>query len=93
MADAATLAGVKNALGITGTFMDATISIYIDEVTDYMANAGVSAGLITASVGVIARGVNDLWNNNAGNGKLSPYFYDRVSQLALKSNAAGGGST
>lgn len=93
MADAATLAGVKNALGITGTFMDATISIYIDEVTDYMANAGVSAGLITASVGVIARGVNDLWNNNAGNGKLSPYFYDRVSQLALKSNAAGGGNT
>lgn len=93
MADAAILAGVKNALGITGTFMDATISIYIDEVTDYMTNAGVNTALMSASVGVIARGVNDLWNNNAGNGKLSPYFYDRVSQLALKSNAAGGGST
>lgn len=90
MADAALLAGVKNALGITGTFMDATISIYIDEITDYMSNAGVSAAVITASVGVIARGVNDLWNNNTGNGKLSPYFYDRVSQLALKSNAGGG---
>ena len=90
MADAAILAGVKNALGITGTYMDATISIYIDEVTDYMANAGVSASLISASVGVIARGVNDLWNNNAGNGKLSPYFYDRVSQLALKSGGGGG---
>lgn len=93
MADAALLAGVKNALGITGTFMDATISIYIDEITDYMSNAGISAAVITASVGVIARGVNDLWNNNAGNGKLSPYFYDRVSQLVLKSNAAGGGNT
>lgn len=93
MADAALLAGVKNALGITGTFMDATISIYIDEITDYMSNAGVSAAVITASVGVITRGVSDLWNNNAGNGKLSPYFYDRVSQLALKSNAAGGGNT
>lgn len=92
MADAAILAGVKNALGITGTYMDATIAIYIDEVTDYMTNAGVSASIISASVGVIARGVNDLWNNNAGNGKLSPYFYDRVSQLVLKS-AAGGGST
>lgn len=90
MADAALLAGVKNALGVTGTFMDATISIYIDEITDYMANAGVSAALISASVGVIARGVNDLWNNNAGNGRLSPYFYDRVSQLVLKSS--GGGS-
>lgn len=90
MADASVLAGVKNALGVTGTYMDATISIYIDEITDYMANAGVSAELIPASVGVIARGVNDLWNNNAGNGRLSPYFYDRVSQLALKSS--GGGS-
>lgn len=93
MTDAAVLQGVKNALGITGAYMDATISIYIDEITDYMVNAGVSPALITASVGVIARGVNDLWNNNAGNGKLSPYFYDRVSQLALKSSAAGGGST
>lgn len=92
MADAAILAGVKNALGVTGTYMDATISIYIDEITDYMSNAGVSAALISASVGVIARGVNDLWNNNAGNGKLSPYFYDRVSQLVLKSSTAGGGS-
>ena len=93
MADAALLVGVKNALGITGTFMDATITVYIDEITDYMSNAGVSAAIIAASVGVIARGVNDLWNNNAGNGKLSPYFYDRVSQLALKSNVVGGGNT
>lgn len=89
MADAAILSGVKNALGITGSYMDDTISVYIDEVTDYMGNAGVSSNLIAASVGVIARGVNDLWNNNAGNGRLSPYFYDRVSQLALKSGAGG----
>jgi hypothetical protein len=88
MTDAAILSGVKSALGVTGDFMDATISLYIDEVTDYMTNAGVNAALIAASVGVIARGVNDLWNNNAGNGKLSPYFYDRVSQLALKSGGS-----
>lgn len=90
MADAAILTGVKNALGITGSYMDDTLSVYIDEVTNYMGNAGVSSNLIAASVGVIARGVNDLWNNNAGNGKLSPYFYDRVSQLALRSSAGGG---
>lgn len=88
MTDVAILSGVKNALGVTGNFMDATISLYIDEVTDYMTNAGVNAALIAASVGVIARGVNDLWNNNAGNGKLSPYFYDRVSQLVLKSGGS-----
>lgn len=85
MTDAAILQGVKNALGITGTFMDDTLNVYIGEVTDYMSNAGVSDGLLTASVGVIARGVNDLWNNNAGAGKLSPYFYDRVTQLAMRS--------
>ena len=90
MADAAILNGVKSALGITGSYMDAAISVYIDEVTDYMGNAGVSPALIAASVGVIARGVNDLWNNASGEAKLSPYFYDRVSQLALKSQGGGG---
>lgn len=89
MADAAILTGVKNALGVTGTFQDATISVYIDEIVDYMTNAGVSASLITASVGVIARGVADLWNNSAGDGKLSPYFHERVIQLVLKSRGRG----
>lgn len=84
MADTAMISGVKSALGITGSAMDTTISVYIDEVTDYMRGAGVSPERITASVGVVARGVNDLWNNDSGNGKLSPYFYDRVSQLALR---------
>lgn len=84
MADTAMISGVKSALGITGSAMDTTISVYIDEVTDYMRGAGVSPERIAASVGVVARGVNDLWNNDSGNGKLSPYFYDRVSQLALR---------
>ena len=84
MADTAMISGVKSALGITGSAMDTTISVYIDEVTDYMRGAGVSSERIAASVGVVARGVNDLWNNDSGNGKLSPYFYDRVSQLVLR---------
>lgn len=85
MADAAILAGVKNALGVTSDFMDSTISIYIDEVTDYMSGAGVPDSVIAASVGVIARGVNDLWTASSGDAKYSPYFYDRVSQLVLRS--------
>lgn len=84
MADTAMISGVKSALGITGSAMDTTISVYIDEVTDYMRGAGVLPERIAASVGVVARGVNDLWNNDSGNGKLSPYFYDRVSQLVLR---------
>ena len=85
MADAAILAGVKAALGVTSDFMDTTISIYIDDVTDYMSGAGVPDSVIATSVGVIARGVNDIWTNTSGVAKYSPYFYDRVSQLVLRS--------
>lgn len=68
MADETTLVKVKNALGITGGYMDNTISIYIDEVVLYMRNAGMSDAMITASAGLVARGVSDLWNNSAGDG-------------------------
>ena len=71
---------VKSALGITGTYQDATLTIYIDEVKAYMKDAGVSTEVINSelSAGVIARGVTDLWNYNGGAGKLSDYFYQRV---------------
>lgn len=78
---------VKLALGITGNFLDATIQIYIDEIVDNLINAGVSESLIDQSVGLVARGVSDLWNNESGNAKLSPYFMQRAAQLALKSKA------
>lgn len=89
MADAAILTAVKQALGVTGTFTDNTISIYIDDVMDYMSGAGVSAAIIAASTGVIARGVSDLWDNDGGNVKFSPAFHERVAQLVLKSNGGG----
>ena len=81
---AGVLESVKNALGITGTYQDATLQIYIGEVMAYMKGAGVPTEVINsrASAGVIARGVTDLWNYNGGAGKLSDYFYQRVSQLA-----------
>lgn len=86
MADAH-LDKVKSALGITGNFQDTTLTIYIDEVLAYMKDAGVSTDVIDSelSAGVIARGVTDLWNYNGGAGKLSDYFYQRVSQLAYTS--------
>ncbi len=81
------LESVKSALGITGTYQDATLTIYINEVIAYMRDAGVSTEVISSNVsaGVIARGVTDLWNYNGGAGKLSDYFYQRVSQLAYAS--------
>ena len=76
------LEDVKTALGITGTYQDATIQLYIDEVVAFLNDAGVATALITS--GIVARGVSDLWNYGAGEGKLSEYFMMRASQLALK---------
>ena len=77
-----TLTDVKNALGITGEYQDATIQVYMDETVDFLKEAGVPDGAITA--GLVARGVADLWNYGAGDGKLSPYFIQRASQLSYK---------
>ena len=84
MAD--TLTRVKAALGITGTYQDDTLSVYIDEVKNYMLDAGVREEVVNSDVsaGVIARGVTDLWNYGSAGGKLSEYFYQRVTQLVYK---------
>lgn len=78
------LAKVKRDLGETGTFNDGAITDLIEEVMDYMSGAGVSDARISASAGTISRGVSDLWDNNGGKVALSPYFKDRVTQLALR---------
>jgi hypothetical protein len=55
-----------------------------------MKDAGVSNSIINSDVsaGVIARGVTDLWNYGSNTGKLSDYFYQRVSQLSLSDEEA-----
>lgn len=77
-----TLEDVKNALGITGNYQDATLQVWMDEVVAVLQDAGVSKSNMTA--GIIARGVSDLWNYGAGDGKLSPYFMQRAAQLSYK---------
>lgn len=80
------LDSVKSALGITGDYQDATLKVYMDEVKAYMISAGVNEALVNSdtSAGIISRGVTDLWSYGSGNGKLSEYFYQRVSQMALE---------
>lgn len=73
---------VKNALGITGNYQDSTLLVYIDEVKGFLTDAGISESNMTS--GIIARGVADLWNYGAGDGKLSDYFMKRAVQLAYK---------
>ena len=87
MADTQLLAKVKLALGETSDFADNMLSVYIDEILDYMRNAGVSDSIANVSAGVVARGVSDLWDNDGGNVKFSAYFHERVTQLALKSRS------
>lgn len=82
-----TLDTVKALLGITGDYQDATLQAYINEVQAFMTDAGVAESVIKSpvSVGVIARGVSDLWNYGSGAADFSPYFLQRVIQLSYKS--------
>lgn len=77
-----TLSDVKSALGITGDYQDSTLQMWMDEVVAVLKDAGISESTMT--VGIIARGVSDLWNYGAGDGKLSPYFMQRATQLSYK---------
>lgn len=77
-----TVAQVKTALGITGSYQDETLQTYIDEVIDFLQDAGVATKNITT--GVVSRGVADLWNYGSGEGRLSEYFMQRATQLAYK---------
>lgn len=76
------LAGVKDALGIGGTYQDNTISEYIEEVMDFLRGAGVNVEEVKP--GLVARGVSDLWNYGTGGGKLSEYFMQRATQMSYK---------
>lgn len=76
------LEDVKTALGITGNYQDSTLMLYIDEVTEFLIDAGVTENNIT--VGIVSRGVTDLWNYGSGEGKLSDYFLKRAVQLSYK---------
>lgn len=91
------LAKVKIALfgSAAGAWRDDTLQVYIDEIKEFMANAGVPADVIEseAAVGVIVTGVNDLWNYSSGGTKLSPYFIQRVIQMSAGSGGASNAAT
>lgn len=86
MTNAELLNTVKTGLGITGTYQDETLLLYIEEVKNYLLDAGVSESVVnsSASVGVISRGVSDLWNYGMGTASLSEYFIQRAAQLRYK---------
>ena len=90
MTGAELLSKVKNGLGIVGDYQDETLTIYIEDVKDFMISAGVSQEVAdsSASVGCILRGVADLWNYGSGSVGFSEYFKMRVTQLAMTTPAS-----
>ena len=76
------LTAVKAALNINGEDQDAALLQWIEEALEFAKDAGVKPENITK--GLIARGVSDLWNYGAGDGRLSEYFCWRVTQLSYK---------
>lgn len=86
MTDLELLTKVKQGLAITGDYQDSTLKIYIDEVKQFLINAGVKRSVVESdrSVGCILIGVNDLWNYSAGDIKFSDYFNKRVIQLSAE---------
>lgn len=86
------LEDVKSNLGITGTYQDTIIQGWIDEIKEFLIDGGVAENIVNSkkAKGVISRGVSDLWNYGAGDGKLSPYFYQRATQLSyVKPESSG----
>lgn len=73
---------VKQALGITGSYQDNTLTAWVNETVAFLQDAGIPSERITP--GLVARGVADLWNYGAGDGKFSTYFLQRAAQLSYK---------
>lgn len=86
MTDTELLEKVKIGIGITGTYQDATLLTYINDIKNFLLDAGVPENIVNGSesVGIIARGVSDLWNYGAGSAEFSPYFIQRATQLVYK---------
>ena len=91
MTDAELLTGVKKRIGITGDYQDDTLTGHIQDVKDFMQDAGVSEEVMqtTKIIGAVTRGVSDLWDYGSGNGEFSPYFFQRVTQLVYKGGEVG----
>lgn len=92
MTDVELLEQVKKRIGITGDYQNDTISGHIQDVKDFMSDAGVSKDVMESEkiIGAVTRGVSDLWDYGSGNGEFSPYFFQRVTQLAYKGGESDG---
>lgn len=75
---------VIQILGLT-EYHYSIINGFVADGIDYLKSAGVEDSVIYSkkSVGVLVQYVTDVWNLTQGQSKLSPFFKERVTQLAL----------
>lgn len=87
MTDEEMLGAIKEGLNITGDYQDASLRVWYCEAKEFLLDAGVAESIVrsTKAIGILTRGVADLWNYGAGNASLSPYFKERAIQLVYKS--------
>jgi len=85
---------IKVGLGISSNDeqINATIRQKIEAVKSYLKGGGVSEKMMmdAAAVSTIVIGVNDLWDQEAGEVKFSPVFNLLVGQLKARSMEVSG---
>lgn len=61
------------------------VSLYVEDGIFYLKGAGVNDEVIYSnrSLGVLTTYVNDNWNYNQGQSKISPSLKERVIQLSM----------
>jgi hypothetical protein len=84
MTETELLTEVKKGLGISGTYQDLTLLRHLRDVKAFCLSSGVASNVLDSevSVGLILRGIADLWNLGSGDVRFSPYFLQRLIQLA-----------
>lgn len=79
---------VLESIGILkGMGIEETVRPHYNSIIGYIVDAGVSESHIlnTRTVGVVSRGVSDIWNYGSGTGVLSEFFFQSLAQLVYKS--------
>lgn len=78
---------LKSRLAITDNYHDAMLLAFANDTKDYLKAGGVSAELLESekALGILTRGVIDLWNNTPSGGSFSPLFLQRAIQLIAES--------
>lgn len=83
MTDDEILQEIKTRLSVTDTYHDKMLSCFIQDTKDYLKSVGITDEILAdkKALGILARGVVDLWNNKPSDGEFSKIFYQRAIQL------------